>query len=76
MKVQILIKNSRWGHDYEVVRADVFFNNENLQENYRQQKEDDWHHYLRNDGVQITEDDYVEWYGDVNPIQLEVQEEL
>ena len=76
MKVQILIKNSRWGHDYEVVRADAFFNNEDLQENYRQQKEDDWHHYLRDDGVQITEDDYVEWYGDVNPIQLEVQEEL
>ena len=76
MKVQILIKNSRWGHDYEVVRADAFFNNEDLQENYRQQKEDDWHHYLRDDGVQITEDDYVEWYGAVNPIQLEVQEDL
>jgi len=76
MKVQILIKNSRWGHDYEVVKADAFFNNKNLEENYRQQKEDDWHHYLSDDGVKVTEDDYVEWYGDHQPIQLEVQEEL
>ena len=36
MKVQILIKNSKYGHDYEVVRADAFFNNKDLQEDYRE----------------------------------------
>ena len=76
MKVQILIKNSRHGHDYEVVRADAFFNNKDLEENYRQKCEDRWHEELLNDGEQPTEDDYVEWYEVTSPIQLEVQEGL
>ena len=76
MKVQILIKNSRHGYDYEVVRADAFFNNKDLEEDYRQKCEDRWHEELLSDGERPTEDDYVEWYEVNGPIQLEVQEGL
>jgi len=77
MKVQILIKNSKYGHDYEVVRADAFFNNKDLEEDYREKKEQEWHQFLQKElGKDVTEDDYVDWYGDMDPIQLEVQEEL
>ena len=78
MKVQILIKNCKYGHDYEVVRADVFFNNKDLEENYREKKEQEWHEWLRGNECdrEIDEDDYVEWYGDFDPIQLNIQEEL
>jgi hypothetical protein len=77
MKVQILVKNSKYGHDYEVVRADAFFNNKDLEENYREKKQEEWHDFLKNEcGQEINEDDYVDWYGDMDPIQLQVQEEL
>jgi hypothetical protein len=77
MKVQILVKNSKYGHDYEVVRADAFFNNKDLEENYREKKQEEWHEFLKNEcGQEINEDDYVDWYGDMDPIQLQVQEEL
>ncbi len=77
MKVQILVKNSKYGHDYEVVKADAFFNNKDLEENYREKKQEEWHEFLKNEcGQEIDEDDYVDWYGDMGPIQLQVQEEL
>ena len=31
VQVQILIKNSKYGHDYEVVRADTFFDKKILE---------------------------------------------
>jgi len=77
MQVQILIKNSKYGHDYEVVRADAFFNNKDLEEAYREKKEQEWHQNLQEEsGTDVTEDDYVDWYGGINSIQLQVQEEL
>lgn len=77
MQVQILIKNSKYGHDYEVVRADAFFNNKDLQEAFRKKKEQEWHQNLQEEsGTDVTEDDYVDWYGGINSIQLQVQEEL
>ncbi len=77
MQVQILIKNSKYGHDYEVVRADAFFNNKDLEEAYREKKEQEWHQNLQEEsGTDVTEDDYVDWYGGMNSIQLQVQEEI
>ena len=76
MKVQILIKNSKYGHDYEVVRADPFHNNKDLEEDYREKKQEEWHQTIKESGADVTEDDYVDWYGDMDPIQLQVQEEL
>ena len=76
MKVQILVKNSKYGHDYEVVRADAFHNNKDLEEDYREKKQEEWHQQIKESGTHVTEDDYVDWYGDMDPIQLQVQEEL
>lgn len=76
MKVQILVKNSKYGHDYEVVKADAFFNNKDLEEDYREKKQEEWHQQIKESGADVTEDDYVDWYGDMDPIQLQVQEEL
>ena len=76
MKVQILVKNSKYGHDYEVVRADAFHNNKDLEEDYREKKQEEWHQQIKESGTDVTEDDYVDWYGDMDPIQLQVQEEL
>ena len=77
MQVQILIKNSKYGHDYEVVRADAFFNNKDLEEAYREKKEQEWHQNLQEEsGTDVTEDDYVDWYGGMNSIQLQVQEKI
>ena len=76
MKVQILVKNSKYGHDYEVVRADAFHNNKDLEEDYREKKQEEWHQQIKKSGTDVTEDDYVDWYGDMDPIQLQVQEEL
>jgi hypothetical protein len=75
VQVQILIKNSKYGHDYEVVRADSFFDNKDLQENFRKKKEQEWHEFLQEEcNQEINEDHYVDWYGDIEPIQLEVRE--
>ena len=62
--------------EFIVLTADAFFNNKDLEEDYRQKCEDRWHEELLSDGERPTEDDYVEWYEINGPIQLEVQEGL
>ena len=57
MRVCILIKNSKYGHDYEVY-------SETEAETVDLEKEQEkWHQELIDEcGIEPNEDDYVDWY--------------
>ena len=61
MRVCILIKNSKYGHDYEV------FSETEAETVDLEKEQEKWHDYLRSNGTEPTEDDYVDWYGDRTP---------
>ncbi len=66
-EVCILIKNGKHGHDYEL------YDEDSARSLSLADKQDEWHEYLRHHlGVEPSEDDYVEWYGDYPPISLMV----
>ena len=57
MKICILIKNSKYGHDYEVY-------SETASKTVDLEKEQEkWHQVLIDEcGIEPSEDDYVDWY--------------
>ena len=68
MKVCILIKNSKYGHDYEV------YSETEAKTVDLEKEQEKWHDYLRSNGTEPTEDDYVDWYGDRTPFVTVVKE--
>jgi hypothetical protein len=61
MKVCILIKNSKYGHDYEV------YSETEAKTVDLEKEQEKWHDYLRFNGTEPDEYDYVDWYGDRTP---------
>ena len=59
----LLIKNSKYGHDYELYTA------KEAEKVDLEQKEKEWHEHLLDEcDIEPNEDDYVEWYGgDIDP---------
>ena len=61
MNVCILIRNSKYGHDYEV------YSETEAKTVDLEKEQEKWHDYLRFNGTEPTEYDYVDWYGDRTP---------
>ena len=65
----LLIKNSKYGHDYELYPPDQV-DKVNISE-----KTKEWHDYLLHEcDIEPNEDNYVEWYGGVDPWEIYAEE--